>query len=128
MHEADIPAAVLQFILKRIDTVTELETLLIMSADESRAWSAEDIANRVYAASPSAAAVLQALEKQNLVRVDETGTRFRFSPASEEERRIVSQTADAYRTQLIAITTLIHRKASGPVQEFARAFSLKKDE
>jgi len=128
MHEADIPAAVLQFILKRIDTVTELETLLIMSADESRAWSAEDIANRVYAASPSAAAVLQALEKQNLVRVDDTGTRFRFNPASEEERQIVSQTADAYRTQLIAITTLIHRKASGPVQEFARAFSLKKDE
>jgi hypothetical protein len=128
MHKADIPAAVLHFILKRIDSVGELETLLIMSADETRGWSAEDIANRIYAASPSAAAILRALQRQHLVTADAEGTHFRFSPASEEERQTISQTASAYRMHLIAITTLIHKKAAGPVQEFARAFSLKKDE
>ena len=48
MTTANIPAAVLQFVLKRIDSVAELETILIMSADESRAWSVEDIATRIY--------------------------------------------------------------------------------
>src|SRR6185295_6790519 len=118
MPQAEIPPAVLQFILKRIDTVAELETLLIMSSDESRAWSAEDIANRIYAASTSAAAVLHALQRQNLVKADDAGTHFRFSPSSEEERQTISQTASAYRKHLVAIATLIHKKASGPVQEF----------
>jgi DNA-binding IclR family transcriptional regulator len=128
MTRADIPATVLQFILKRIDTVAELETLLIMSAEESRHWSVDEIAARIYVAKPSAAAVLHSLQTHRLITVDEAGTLFRFSPASEEERQTILQTAIAYRINLIPIATLIHKKASGPVQEFARAFSLKKDE
>lgn len=127
MPKADLPAAVVQFILKRIDTVTELETLLIMSAESTRAWTAEEIADRIYAAAPSAAAVLHALEQQRLIRKAADGSGFCFNPASEEERQLVARTALAYRTHLIPITTLIHKKASGAVQEFARAFDLKKD-
>src|SRR5688572_19716276 len=100
MHKADIPPAVLQFILKRIDTVTELETLLILSADETREWTARDIADRIYAAWPSAAAVLHALERRHLVKVSEDGMRFRFGPASDEERQTILQTAIAYRSHL----------------------------
>ena len=128
MTKADIPAAVQQFVLKRIDTVAELETLLIMSAEETREWSVDDIAARIYVANPSAAAVLHALQMHGLVAANETGTKFRFSPAGEEERQTILQTAIAYRIHLIPIATLIHKKASGPVHEFARAFSLKKDD
>jgi DNA-binding IclR family transcriptional regulator len=128
MKRAEIPAAVLQFVLKRIDTVTALEALLIMSAEESRQWSVDEIAARIYVAKPSAAAVLHALQAQRLISGDAAGTSFRFDPASEEERQTILHTATAYRTHLIAIATLIHKKASGPVQEFARAFDFKKDE
>ena len=78
--------------------------------------------------SPSAAAVLHGLSIKGLIGVDDSGRSYRFSPANEEERQVVLQTAAAYRTSLIPIATLIHNKASGPVQEFARAFSLKKDD
>jgi DNA-binding IclR family transcriptional regulator len=128
MKRAEIPAAVLDFVSKRIDSVTELEALLIMCAEESRVWSVDEIAARIYVAKPSAAAVLHALERHRLVVADEAGAQFRFSPASEEERQAVLQTAIAYRVHLIPITTLIHKKASGSVQEFARAFSLKKED
>ena len=128
MIRAEIPAAVLQFVLRRIDTVTELETLLIMSAEGTRLWSVDDIAARIYLAKPSAAAVLHALQTHRLITSDDAGTRFRFTPVSDEERQTILQTAMAYRTHLIPIATLIHKKASGSVQEFARAFSLKKDE
>lgn len=128
MTIADIPAAVLQFILKRIDTVSELETLLIMSAEEPRQWRVDEIAARIYVAKPSAAAVLHKLQKQSLITVDSAQMLFHFSPAGEEERQVILQTAIAYRDHLIPIATLIHKKASGPVQEFARAFSMKKDE
>jgi hypothetical protein len=128
MKRAEIPAAVLDFVSKRIDSVAELETLLIMSAEESRVWSVDEIASRIYVAKPSAAAVLHALERHCLVVAREAGSHYCFSPASDEERQAILQTAIAYRVHLIPITTLIHKKASGPVQEFARAFSLKKDE
>jgi hypothetical protein len=128
MTRAEIPTAVLQFVLKRIDTVAELETLLIMSAEETRHWSVDEIAARIYVAKPSAAAVLHTLQTHRLISADEAGTLFRFCPASEEERQTIAQIAMAYRAHLIPIATLIHRKASGSVQEFARAFSLKKDE
>jgi hypothetical protein len=128
MPKADIPPAVLQFILKRIDTVTELETLLIMCADEARVWSVDDIASRIYVPAPGAAAVLHGISVKGLVSVDESGREYRFSPANDEVRQMVQQTAAAYRKNLIPITTLIHNKASVSVQEFARAFSLKKDD
>ena len=95
MTTAGIPAAVLQFVLKRIESVAELETLLIMSADEARAWSVEDIATRIYVAAPSAAAILHALQQRRLIQNSDDGIRFRFSPASDEERQAVLQTANA---------------------------------
>lgn len=127
MTKAEISPAVLQF-LRCIDTVTELETLLIICADETRVWSVEDIASRIYVPAPTAAAILHVISTKGLIRVDESGRGYRFSPASDTERQVVQQTAEAYRTMLIPIATLIHNKASGPVQEFARAFSLKKED
>jgi predicted transcriptional regulator len=124
---ADIPAVVLQFLEKRIDTVPELETLLIVSGEPARAWSVAEIAALTYVSRESALGVLRALERQRLVS-GEAGGHFRFSPADETQRQIVEQTAIAYRTHLVSIATFIHRKAATPVQEFARAFSLKKDD
>jgi len=127
MAQAEIPAEVLQFIAKRIDTVPELETLLIMSAEEGRAWTVEDIVARTYVAPAFATAILHALERRRLVSSDAHGTSFYFNAVNEEEREIVTQTAIAYRIHLISIATFIHKKAAPPVQEFARAFDLKKE-
>jgi len=128
MTRAEIPPAVLQFILKRIETVTELETLLIVSAAPAREWTVDDISARIHAAAPTAAAVLQALSDRRLIASDDSRSRFWFSPASEAEEQTIRQTAEIYRTQLIPVTRLIHEKASTPVQEFARAFNLKKED
>jgi DNA-binding transcriptional regulator GbsR (MarR family) len=127
MSEADIPASVLTFIAKRIDSVPQLESLLIMSADENRTWTVDEIAARTYVSANSAAAVLSELHRRQLVVLAEDGQRYQFFPASEEERQIVAQTALAYRRHLIPLATYIHSKASASIKEFARAFALKKD-
>ena len=128
MTRAEIPAAVLDFLVKRIDSVPELETLLIMSADEQRAWAVPDIAGLTYVPQKSALAVLRALERHGLVSGNAQGSLFRFSPKNDEERQVVIQTEVAYRNHLVSIATFIHRKAATPVQEFARAFNLKKED
>lgn len=127
MTTSDIPAAVLEFISKRIDSVPQLESLLIMSADENRVWTVEDIAARTYVTTASATTVLNDLHRRNLIAITDDGKRYQFRPASEEERQAVAQTAIAYRRHLIPLATFIHSKASSPVKEFARAFALKKD-
>ena len=90
-------------------------------------WSIADIAARTYVPTSSALHVLQGLQRRGLAAVDESGQHFRFSPSSDEERQVVLQTGVAYRTHLVSIATFIHQKAATPVQEFARAFDLKKD-
>jgi hypothetical protein len=127
IQRAEIPAAVLQFLSKSIDTVPELETLLILSAEPDRTWSVAEIAALTYVSRDVALAVLRALQRNRLVS-DEAGEFFRFSPADETQRLIVEQTALAYRIHLVTIATFIHSKAASPVKEFARAFSLKKDD
>src|ERR1041384_5585659 len=108
MTKPDIPAAVLQFIAKKLDTVPELETLLIMSAEESRSWTAEEIAARTYVPPSNALLVLEALRRRQLVTLDGDATHFQFNPASDEERQLVAQTAIAYRHHLVSIATYIH--------------------
>jgi hypothetical protein len=125
--KTDIPVAVLEFISKHIDTVPQLETLLIMSAEENRVWTADEIAARTYVGHASAAVVLDQLRRRQLIAITEDGRGYQFRPASEDERQLVGQTAIAYRRYLIPLATYIHSKASTSVKEFARAFALKKD-
>jgi hypothetical protein len=127
IQRAEIPAVVLQFLAKSIDTVPELETLLILSGGPDRAWSVGEIAALTYVSRDAAHAVLRALQRHRLVS-DEGGECFRFRPSDETQRQVVEQTAFAYRTHLVTIATFIHSKAATPVHEFARAFSLKKDD
>jgi DNA-binding IclR family transcriptional regulator len=121
-----LPRDVLRFIEERIDSVPELETLLMMSED-TRAWSAVEIARRAYVPADKAQAILQALMRQKLLAPGAAGETYVFNPADEGERLLIAAVASSYRANLALIATLIHEKASGSIREFARAFDLKKD-
>jgi hypothetical protein len=127
MSPPPISPRVLKFIAEKIDSVAELETLLIMSDDEHRLWSVQEIAARLYTEIPKAARVLDALARRELTTAEGEPPRFRFSPTHSDDRKAFAEVADAYRRNLVAIATYIHSKASGSVKEFARAFDLKKD-
>lgn len=128
MSPPPISPRVLKFIAEKIDSVAELETLLIMSDDEHRPWSVREIAARLYTEAPKADRILEALARRELISAEGESARFRFSPAHSDDRKAFAEVADAYRRNLVAITTYIHSKASGSVKEFARAFDLKKDQ
>jgi len=128
MSRPPISPRVLKFIADKIDTVAELETLLILSDDEQRLWSAHEMAARLYTDDSKAGRILDALARRQLAAAEGTPPRFRFSPAHSDDRKVFADVADAYRRNLVAISTFIHSKASASVKEFARAFDLKKDQ
>jgi len=125
--EKAIPANVLRFLDENIDSVPQLETLLMMFQEHDRVWQIEDVASRNYTTEQRAADTLNALRRRGLVSLEEAPVRFRFSPANDEVRALVAELALCYRKNLSLVTALIHAKPSASVKEFARAFDLKKD-
>jgi hypothetical protein len=126
MNSAGIPDDVLAFVAEHIDTVPQLETLLLLRANEERGWSAEELASRVYVSISAMREILRSLQRAHLIVEDEKSVLNRYQPDSEVMRDRVTQVANEYRRHLVQIATLIHSKASPAVREFARAFDLKK--
>lgn len=130
MTDELIPAEVEKFILKSIDSIAELEALLILAGHAREWWTVEALTRRIYISEADTAAVLMRLRLAGLIAADEnTPTRHRFQPETEDLAKLVSQTAAIYARHLVPVTNLIHSKATNRVQQFADAFKLrKKDE
>lgn len=124
----EIPARVLQFLAERIDTVPQLEALLLLWESPQRLWSEEELAGRIYVDRPVAATILQALQRQQLITA-ESGpvARYGYNPQWDPSGEVMPEVAAAYRRHLVQLATFIHSRASTAVREFARAFDLKKD-
>ena len=60
--------------------------------------------------------------------VESTGgsdPRYRYAPATEEQRGAVDKLAAAYQTDRVAVTKLIFAKPADPATTFANAFRLR---
>ena len=128
MTSPDIPPRVLQFLAERIDSVPQLEALLLLWENPQRLWSEEELAARVYVSRPVAAAILQALQRQQLVTAEpDSAAGYRYNPQWDPSGEVMPEVATAYRRHLVQLANFIHSRASTAVREFARAFDLKKD-
>lgn len=127
MAESDIPPEILRFLEANIDTVPELETLLLMSRAPERGWVVAEVASHNYITQQRAEDTLNALHRRGLASREATPPTFRFTPASADIRELVANLDRCYRANLARIATFIHSKPSASVREFARAFDLKKD-
>jgi hypothetical protein len=127
MTSPEIPARVLQFIAERIDTVPQLEALLLLWENPQREWSEEELAARIYVARPIAETIMQALQRQQLVTTEPASARYRYNPQWDPSGEVMPEVAAAYSRHLVQLATFIHSRASTAVREFARAFDLKKD-
>jgi hypothetical protein len=122
---AEIPETVRRFVIANIDSVPELEAVLLLRSHADRDWSAEDAGARLYVSVMMAAHVLGVLTQRGLLSM--TGERYRYAPASTELDAAVATLAATYATNLIAVTHLIHSKPSPSVLQFADAFRLRKE-
>jgi hypothetical protein len=123
----EVPTHVLWFLEENIDTVLQLETLLMMCEEPERSWLIADVASRNYITEARAADTLNALLRRGLASSEESPPRFRFNPATDETRSAVADLGRCYQRNLSRNTALIHAKPSASITEFVRAFDLKKD-
>ena len=119
-----ISADVRDFILKHIDSVAQLEALLLIRKERDKAWSAADAAGRLYISEAAAGEIFAWLVAIGLCSVD--GGIYRYAPGPELQAKTLDALSATYARYLIPVTGLIHEKPS-QIQKFADAFRFRKD-
>src|SRR5262245_47324199 len=93
-----IPDDLREFILRHIDSVAQLEALLMLRANPDEAWDIDKTAGRLYADQQEVAEVLGRLCADRLLECRE-GI-FRYVPESDALRATVDRLADLYARHL----------------------------
>jgi hypothetical protein len=112
-----------QFILQEIDTVPQLEALLLLWNSRPRSWTLEELASSLYISAQATLAIVEPLERRGLV----FSTESHYSYLSSHRDALIAAVDRTYRRELVRVSRMIHSNASAAVREFARAFRLKKD-
>ncbi len=129
MGHAELSDDIRRFILTSVPSVPYLEAILLLRTDPDVSWDVRRLATRLYAAERQTAEVLTALTAAGVARGEVQGdtTLFRYAPATTELRDRLDALAQAYSTNLVGVTDLIHSRIDNRAQQFADAFRLRKD-
>jgi hypothetical protein len=119
-----IPGDLQDFILQYIDSITQLEALLLLRADPGGRWEPAHVARRLYAGEREVEAVLAGLCANDLLSCDH-GI-YRYEPRTGDNRSLIDRLAAVYAKHLIPVTNMIHAKERR-IREFADAFRFRKD-
>jgi DNA-binding MarR family transcriptional regulator len=119
---------VYEFILENIDTVPQLETLILLWNSRPVGWTCEEMASRLYVPMEDVAQLLRDLVRMGFVAESHARPpRYSYLAKSEEQNALLESLDGAYRRDLVRISTMIHSKTSSGVREFARAFRLRQE-
>ena len=124
MADELIPADVREFIHTYIQSIADLEALLLLARNVDAKWSAASVAKQLYIEEAQAAEVLERLCAGGLAQC-EAGS-YWFNDGPDGPQAIVDRLADLYSSHLIPVTNLVHSRPLG-ARAFAAAFKFRKD-
>ena len=129
MAESDISPAIRDFITEQIDSVLQLEVLLLLFAHRSRAFTIDDITKELKIDANWLSAQLARLCSVGiLVCMSQSNvSTYQYQPAKRELDEIVQGLADAYAQRRVSVVSLIFNKPTDRLRHFADAFRIRKD-
>jgi len=122
-----IPNDVYHYIVEHVDSVPELESLMLLYENPEKSWSIEEVARRIYISPTMAVALLAKLVREGTLseRGEGDGRIFRYAPGVDL-KSLIDRLAETYRLALIPITKLIHSKPNANLRQFSDAFLIGK--
>lgn len=124
MAETGVPTPVRRFIARHIESVEQLEVLLLLRGAADKSWTAAEAARALVIQPDSAADWLVKLSSHRLLARE--GPAYRFAPSSEEAERTIDGLAESYAKYRVAVIGLIFSKPSERVTVFSDAFRLRR--
>ena len=122
---ARIPEEVRNFLLQCIDSVEQLEVLLLLHRTPEQAWNPETVAQALYSNAGSIQRRLAGLHANGLL-ASTASSSYRYQPKTSALDATVRLLADTYRERRVAVITVIASKPMENVRAFSDAFRLRK--
>lgn len=126
MAEADIPDDVKRFLAEHIDSLFQLEVLLLLQARPDVSWTAEHVDRETRIGVESVKALLANFEQRGFLSVG-PDLAYRYQPANAEVDRVIKLVATTYRERRVKVTSFIYASPLDSIRSFAEAFRIRKD-
>lgn len=123
MTDEIVAGDIKEFILAHIDSIAQLEALLLLRATPEKLWDAAAAARRLYIGEREAQEILARLHAEGLIT--RTDHAYGYAPA-RDTAALIDRLAETYARHLIPITNIIHQRP-GRIRQFADAFKLKRE-
>lgn len=128
MSLSELPRDVQQLLAEQIRSIEQLEILLLLRDNADRRWTASEVYQKVRSSERSVGYTLEELARRGLLaRIDQPQTQFQFAPQTEELKAAIDQLARLYSERRVRIVEAIYSAPISAVDEFAKAFRLRKD-
>jgi hypothetical protein len=121
---AGVPKEVERFIAAEIESVEQLEVLLLLRGAADKEWTAREVARALVSQVDSAGAWLEVMAGSGLLRKAEGG--YRYAPPSAEVERTVDALAESFAKYRVTVIALIFSKPSDRVRLFSDAFRIRR--
>jgi hypothetical protein len=116
------------FIREYLETVPQLEALLLFWRHHPKAWTCADLSRQLYIASEICQQILDHLLHNKLISMpSHSGDQYELQLSEPHRRELLTALENTYRHELIRVSKMIHENASPGLRDFARSFRIKKD-
>lgn len=122
--KAELAPDVRRFILTSVPSVPFMEALLLLRSEPGTAWPPQRVAARLYLPEARAAELLRGLTAAGIAA--DRGGEYSYA-ATGDLAKLLDDVAQAYASDLVGVTDLIHSRIDKRAQQFADAFRLRKD-
>jgi hypothetical protein len=117
-----------KFIAEEIQSLEQLEILLLLSGNPHKWWTAQGTYDVIKSNPSSVEARLEEMTARGVLRkATENEVRYQFAPEDPALWNVVNELRDAYKERSVKVVQAIYSKPPDAVQEFARAFRVRKD-
>ncbi len=120
-----LPEDVHRFLDQHIESVEQLEVLLLLWRTPERGWTSDEVATAVYSHPSSVVRRLAMLLGQGLLREREPGC-YQYAPRTADLHDTVTRLDQVYRERRVAVITLIASKPIENVRAFSDAFRIRR--
>jgi hypothetical protein len=128
VSEADIREDVRRFLAHHIESVVQLEVLLLLHAHPDRDYSSQQVASELRIDIAGADEQLVRLCAAGLLSCTEQPTpQYRFQPSTPELGETVKALARAYIDRRVTIISLIYSKPVDKIKIFTDAFRIRRE-
>lgn len=128
MPPGELPKDVQQLFKQRLRSIEQLEILLLLRENEAHHWSVPEVYKKIRSSERSVREAMEVLTQKGMLKSNAPASpTFSYSPESPELRATLDRLAHLYVERRVRIVEAIYSEPVSAVDEFAKAFRIRKD-